>query len=421
MFREASPGGAHFPRHDRNPSWSGRAGVRRADAMNPLPKRLPPGYLPPPPQRAASTAEPPLTRRQRALADARRADRSIVVAAAVALMAGVGLLLWVVSDVLLLVFGGILFAVFLRSVSEALSAWSGLPVGGSLAAVLLALFSVLLLAVLLLGAEVAAQLAQLVPRLHEAWERTVDYLGNYEWGEALLSGRSLGVLAPRDGQWMARLTGVFSTTLGAIASVMVLVFVGLYLAAAPHMYRDGLLRLVPARGRRRAAEVLRTLGVTLQWWLIGTFAKMVVVGVAVTVGLLLLDIPLALALGLLAFLLEFIPYLGPTLASIPALLVGLTVGPVEAGYVLLLYGAVQAAEGYVVAPLIDQRSVHLPPALAIITQVLLAVALGALGAVFATPLAAVAIVLVKMLYIEDQLGESPTAPLQTPPRDAARR
>ena len=343
-----------------------------------------------------------------------------MVAAAAALMLAVGLLLWVVSDVLLLVFGGVLFAVFLRSVSELVSTRSGLSVGASLVAVLVLLVSVLLFGVWFLGAEVATQLAQLVPQLHQAWEATVDYLGSFEWGRALLSGDGLGVLTPGDGEWMARITGVFSTTLGAIASVLILVFIGLYLAAAPRTYRNGLLRLVPARGRQRAAEVLRALGITLQWWLIGTFVKMVVVGVAITVGLLMLDIPLALALGLLAFLLEFIPYLGPTLASIPALLIALAVGPVEAGYVLLLYGAVQAVEGYVVAPLIDQRSVHLPPALAIVTQVLLAVALGALGAVFATPLAAVAMVLVKMLYIEDQLGESPAAPLGPPPRGARR-
>ena len=190
---------------------------------------------------------------------------------------------------------------------------------------------------------------------------------------------------------------------------MIALFIGLYGAVAPRTYRNGLLLLVPGPCRERSGEVLDAAGAMLRGWLIGAFIKMTIVGVVTTAGLALLGIPLALALGLIAFLFEFIPFLGPILAAVPAVLVALTIGPMEAVHVGLLYLGVQVAESYVLTPLIDQRSVHLPPALAITTQVLLGTLLGALGVVFAIPLTALGMVLVRMLYIEDFLGEQPAS------------
>lgn len=375
------------------------------------------GAASPPPDgaRQAARREELRARRQQAALAARRTDRSIIMVAAVLVVAALGLLLWMVSDVLLLVFAGILVAVFLRSLGNGLAAMTGISVNLALAVVLALLLTCVLAGVWFLGGEIANQLGQLLPRLETAWGTTLDYLYRYEWGAALLNERTIGVLAPGDADWVSHLAGLFSTTLGAIASCFIILFIGLYLAIAPRTYRNGLLHLIPARGRRRAGEVLAALDHTLHWWLIGTFAKMVVIGAFTTVGLLLLDIPLALALGLLAALLEFIPYLGPILSSVPAILVALTATPMDALYVALLYLGVQSAEGYVVAPLIDQRSVHLPPALAITAQLLLGVTLGVVGVIFATPLTAVTLVLVKKLYIEDQLGESASGPLRTAP------
>jgi len=133
------------------------------------------------------------------------------------------------------------------------------------------------------------------------------------------------------------------------------------------------------------------------------------VGVAATVGLSLLGIPLALALGLIAFLLEFVPYLGPFI-GVPAVLVALAAGPGDAAYVVLLYLGIHAAEGYVIAPLVDQRSVHLPPALGLVAQLLLGTLFGFLGLILAVPLAAFGMVLVQMLYVEDFLGERSGSP-----------
>ena len=346
-------------------------------------------------------------------ADARRADRSIVIVSMVLLIVVFGLLVWAVADVLLLVFAGILVGVFLRGLSDGVTALTGLSGGVPLGLVLATLAALLVVGGALLGNEMASQLDQLGPSLHLAWEKMLNGVYRYEWGQILFSERNLSAMFPEDGTWLTRLGGAFSMTIGAIAGLLIAVFIGLYGAAAPAVYRHGLLLLVPAHARSRAREVLDTVTMTMRWWLIGTFARMAVVGLSVTVGLWLLDIQLALALGLIAFVLDFVPYIGPILAALPALLVAIATGPADAFYVLLLYLAVQMAENYVVTPLIDQYSVHLPPALTISAQVLLGALLGALGVVFATPLTAIALVLVRMLYVEEDLESS--AGTQAPP------
>ncbi|HZX31616.1 MAG TPA: AI-2E family transporter [Rhodocyclaceae bacterium] len=335
-----------------------------------------------------------------------RADRSLVILAWVVLIGAVGFVVWWVADVLLMAFAGILVAVFLHGLRDAVARLTGLSEGWSLAVVLALLGILFILVGWFLGAEIISQLDQLVPRLQKAWGEIRGQVSNYEWGRILLANTSFKSLA-KDHAWLTRVTGgLFSSTLGAVASLLVVIFIGLYAAAAPRTYLNGLLRLVPSAGRQRATEVIEAVGATLHWWLIGTFVKMTVVGLATTIGLILLGMPLAMALGIIAFLLEFVPYAGPIMAAVPALLVALAVSPTQMAYVGFLYLGIQTLEGYIVSPLVDQRSVRLPPALAISAQLLLGFSsLGLLGVFIATPLAAVGVVLVKMLYIEDRLGE----------------
>ncbi|NMG65948.1 AI-2E family transporter [Azoarcus indigens] len=341
-------------------------------------------------------------------ADARRADRSIVVVGAVVLLVGFGLVMWAIADVVLLVFAGMLLAIFLRGFTDALRRATGLPDMVAFVAVVLALLALLALGGLFLGAEAATQFEQLGPRTREAWDKMLAAINSYEWGRALLNERNLRAMMPENQEWLTQLGGLFSTTVGAIGGFLIVVFIGLYGAADPGTYQRGFLALFPRGNRERASEVMDEVGHTLRWWLIGTFVKMTVVGVSVSIGLWLLGMPLALALGLIAFVLDFVPYIGPALAAFPALLVALAMSPTDALYVGLLYLGVQAAENYIVSPLVDLRSVDLPPALAIAAQVLLGALLGALGVVFATPLAATGMVLVRTLYVEpDEPAGSP--------------
>lgn len=200
-------------------------------------------------------------------------------------------------------------------------------------------------------------------------------------------------------------TGVLLTTISAVGAAVIILFVGLYVAAQPTLYQRGIRRLVPVAGRHRFDEVLLEVISVLRWWLIGKILSMVLVGVLTTVGLWWLDVPLALTFGLLAAALTFIPNFGPVLSVVPPALLALADDPTRAAYVVALYLAIQTVESYAVTPLIQRRTVSMPPALTITSQIVLGVLVGGIGVVVATPLTAAAMTVVRMLYVEDLLEQ----------------
>lgn len=337
----------------------------------------------------------------------RRALVSVgLVVAAVALLA----FLWYAVDVLLLLFAAILLAVFLRGLSDWVSHRTPLREGWALVVVIVALLCITVAGAWLIAPDVAEQADQLSQSMPRAVERIQERVGRYEWGRRILVRLpSTEDLMPDRADVLARVTGVFSTTLGALANFVIILFVGLYLAVSPGLYTRGLVRLFPAAERNRAREVLNAVGAALRGWLLGKLITMFIVGILTITGLWLLGVPLALTLGLIAFFLAFIPNVGPILSVIPALAIALMQSPEMALYVLLLYLGVQVVESYLLNPLVYKRTVELPPALTLASQVLLGVLFGGVGVALATPLTAAALVLTKMLYVEDALGDRASA------------
>ena len=133
---------------------------------------------------------------------------------------------------------------------------------------------------------------------------------------------------------------------------------------------------------------------------------MVVVGILTTLGLWIAGVPTPMALGLIAALLSFVPYVGPILSFFPAVLVALMVSLTKVLYVVVVFGLVQTLESYVITPLVQQKAVSLPPVILITAQIAMGVIAGAMGVLLAAPLAIVVIVLLQMLYVEDVLGDS---------------
>lgn len=131
---------------------------------------------------------------------------------------------------------------------------------------------------------------------------------------------------------------------------------------------------------------------------------MLVVAVLVGVGLTALGVPLAPTLALFAGLFNFIPYVGALAGAVPAVLVALAISPTLALWAIALFAAIQMLEGNVIAPLIQKRTVSLPPALTIMSQTILGTLFGILGIVLATPLMAASLTAVRMIYVESVLG-----------------
>jgi predicted PurR-regulated permease PerM len=203
-----------------------------------------------------------------------------------------------------------------------------------------------------------------------------------------------------------------TSTFGIIGNIVIVFGVGLFFAINPTLYTQGLIRLVPIKSRARTAIILNQVGTQLEWWFVGQLCSMASIGVLTLIGLRILGIPMALTLAILAGLMNFVPNFGPILAAAPAVLIALAphgsytqLNPGLAGWVVLLYVVIQLLEGWVITPFFQQRAVELPPALIIISQVIFGLLLGPLGLVLATPILATLIVIVRLLYVEDILGD----------------
>lgn len=321
-----------------------------------------------------------------------------------ALVTGLVLLVWFAGHVFLLAFAGALLAIFLQTLSEWFSRATRLPYRWSLAVVVFLLLGLLAVGVWQTQAQLARQFDQFIQTFPAMLRDLRDRLNEYQWGRWLLQQfGGEGSLLQR--LPLSRITGAVWSVVRFGVSVVVILFVGLYGAIEPGFYTRGLVKLVPPERRRRAEEVLHSVGETLRWWLLGQLCSMALVGTLTVLGLWLLNVRLALLLGFLAGFLELIPNLGPVLAAGPAILVALSQSPTKALYVLLLYNGVQFIESYIALPLIQRQAVRVPPALVILAVVLLGILSGILGVFVATPLLVAVMVLVKMVYIEDVLGD----------------
>lgn len=189
---------------------------------------------------------------------------------------------------------------------------------------------------------------------------------------------------------------MISTLIGSFAVIILAIF----FAYQPGVYRELVIRMTPPPSRPAIAKVYDEVGAGLKNWVLGKAITMVLVGVATWIGLMLFGLPGALALAALAALLEFIPNLGPTIAAAPAVIAAFLISPSTALWVALFYFFLQQLQSAVTVPLVERRAVNIPPAALLVWQMMLAVGFGILGLFVATPLLAIIVVAVRILYIE---------------------
>ena len=309
-------------------------------------------------------------------------------------------------QVLLLGFGAALIAVLLRSLANPIRRRTPLDAAWSLGVAVL--FVVLLVALIgwFVGAQVAAQFDQLEEMLPKAWSAAQSGLNSFEAGRWVLDklqearsdhsvASSLGVVAGR----LGRITRV---SVGVVADLVLVIIAGVYFAAQPTLYRNGLLQLVPESARGRVENAMDETAASLRKWLLGTGLAMLAMGVLIAVGTSLLGLPAPLALGLVAGLAEFVPIVGAILSAVPGLLLAGTQGPHVVLWTLAFYVAAHQFEGHVLIPLIQRHVVSVPPALTLFSVLAFGLLFGPLGVILATPLAVVVLVLVRRLYLHEE-------------------
>ena len=322
----------------------------------------------------------------------------IVVAVAV-----IPVLIWYLFGVVLIAFGAIILAMLLRLVAQPLMRWLALPEWAALTVSGLVILGVIAGTGYLFGSRISSEFQDVVQRtsaesaaLEDSMRSTV--LGNYILQHLISGNFSLADVLP----------GVIKVSTTFLEGVLIMLISGAYLAAQPHLYRRGLIWLFPPSRHARAAEIYDGISEALRLWLIGQLVEMVLIGALTTFVVWIIGVPSPLAIGLIAGIGEFIPYLGPILAAIPAVLVAITNSPETALWTILAYLVIHQFEGQVVAPLIQRHMVAIPPAVMLLGIVAITYLFGAIAIIFAAPIVVTLFAAVNLLYVRDTLGEKTT-------------
>lgn len=320
-------------------------------------------------------------------------------------LAALFFLTWHMRSLLLLIFGAVLVSVIFRAIADPIRRVTKAPDGLAVAIAVLLVLATLGIASWMFGSEVIAQVRTLVDSLPAAWRSLEQRIDDMGIGERLRD--IVNDAAPSGSGVLSSLSRFAMSFGGGVADTLIVLVGGIYLAAQPRLYRRGALKLIPPHRRELAGEAIADSGRALRLWLKGQLISMIVIGLLVGVGLWLIGVPSALALGLLAGILEFIPLVGPIIAALPALLIALAVGPQTALWVLGLYVVVQQIEGNVLQPVVQQYAVDLPAVILLFSLLGFGMLFGALGIILAAPLTVVVYVLIKRLYVREAL-DTPT-------------
>ncbi len=317
----------------------------------------------------------------------------------------VPVLVWLLFDVILISIGAILIATLLTLGAEPLIRWLKLGRGMALVISTLVIISIVAVAGYLFGTRAFAQLHEVMQRTNQAIDSIRASLQGSDFGKLILSHVQASNLSLTN-----VVTGVFSVSLNFLAGLVFVVFGGIYLAAQVGLYRDGLIQLLPRRLRVNGAETLGDIANALRLWLLGQLISMVLVGLLSALATWLIGLPSPLALGLIAGLFEFIPYAGPILSAIPAVLVAATKDLNAVLWTIAAYALIHLAEGQVISPIISREMVYIPPLVLILGIISVTTLFGAYAVIFAAPIAVILFVVVKKVYVRDKLGESTAIP-----------
>ena len=190
-----------------------------------------------------------------------------------------------------------------------------------------------------------------------------------------------------------------SGTIGFVIGLVVIPFWMFYILHDARQVNQGMLGALPEQLRPDIQAMARLIDDVRSAYIRGQLLLVLFVGGMATIALLIIGVPFALVLGLLAGMFEVLPYIGPILGAIPAVLVALLSDPVSAVWVGIAFFAIQQVENLILVPRIAGRSVKLHPAAVMVVLVIGNELAGLFGMLFAVPVAAVFRDVFKYLYL----------------------
>jgi len=316
--------------------------------------------------------------------------------AIVALLVVVILIARVAFNVLLMVLAGTLVSVYFHGLGDMIqrkTKWRRrlcmiISVAGT--------FIILTVLFWFMGAKISKQITVLSDSLPKTVNTVKEKLSEYPLGNKVL----LYLSDDNSDKLFATAKQFFNTSFGVLGNIYVILFLAMFFTANPNLYKDGIIKLIPEDRKELGRCVIDRISMALKGWLKGMMLSMMLVFILIGVGLSIMSIPVALVLALLTGLLKLIPNFGSLAAMIPGVLLALTIGTNTAIIVALIYIVSQTIVSNIVTPLIQKKMIDLPPALTILSQVLMGTLSGVLGIILAVPLLAIVMILVDELYVK---------------------
>jgi predicted PurR-regulated permease PerM len=319
---------------------------------------------------------------------------------------GIAVMAWRLAELLILLFASILAALMFHDLAMGLKRRLKLPFGIALALAVLLPLSVILLVFGLFGNFMVGQFNTLADQLPAVLKSTEAWLNRSEAGRATIG--AIKGYAPEVSTVMSFAQATIANV-GAIGTAIVVILVGgVYFAAQPGLYLGAIRSVVRPGHQPRLEKTLVALHSSVTAWLKGQAVGMAFVAVGTSIGLAVAGVPSAIAIGLVAGLCEFVPYLGVIVVTIPAVAIGFSISAETGILTVIALVVVQQLQGNLVSPLAQGKLADLPPALTIFSLIGAGILLGPIGVIFAVPLTVVIMVLLKTAVAA---GHQPGGPL----------
>lgn len=309
-------------------------------------------------------------------------------------------LLWffmVTFSVFLLILAGVLIALFFHGFAILIERKLGFSHKIAMLTSVILTFLIISGLFWFTGSRIQQQITELAETLPATVSNAKEKLAVTALGQKILEKTSSDEAS---GKAYAFASNFFNNTFGVFGDLYVVMFLGIFFTASPKTYINGFLKLIPLKARPKAESTIDKLGYTLTKWLKGQLFAMFLITSLTGIGLTILGMPMAIALALIAGLLNFIPNFGPLIAMVPAVLIALTQGVNTAIIVAVLYILVQVLESNIITPSIQKKLINIPPALTILAQLFMGILTGGWGLVLATPLVAIVMVIVQETYVK---------------------
>jgi len=327
--------------------------------------------------------------------------------AIVALLVVIILIARVAFNVLLMVLCGTLISVYFHGLGDMIERHSRMSRRWAMVISVAGSFAILGIMLWFMGTKIQNQVSQLSETLPSTISTARAKLAETPLGQKILeyfSGDNSQTI-------FATARSFFSTSFGVLGNIYIILLLGIFFTASPSLYKDGIMVLIPEDKKFMGRYILNRISLALKGWLKGMMLSIVLITIMLTIGLSIAHIPVALVLALIAGLLKIIPNFGSLAAMIPGVLLALTVSTNTAIGVALLYIISQTIVSNIVTPLIQKKMINLPPALTIISQIIMGTLSGALGIIMAVPLLAIVFILVDELYVKKMEAKSANAKL----------